>query len=39
MIESEEEPNKILAVLQKGYLLNERVLRPALVTVSKTKNT
>jgi molecular chaperone GrpE len=39
MVESEEEPNKILAVLQKGYLLNERVLRPALVTVSKTKNT
>lgn len=39
MVESEEEPNKILAVLQKGYLLNERVIRPALVTVSKTKNT
>ena len=39
MIESEEEPNKILTVLQKGYLLNERVIRPALVTVSKTKNT
>jgi len=39
MVESEEEPNKILTVLQKGYLLNERVIRPALVTVSKTKNT
>jgi len=39
MVESEEEPNKILSVLQKGYLLNERVIRPALVTVSKTKNT
>ncbi len=39
MMESEEEPNKILTVLQKGYLLNERVIRPALVTVSKTKNT
>ncbi len=38
MVESEEEPNKILAVLQKGYLLNERVIRPALVTVSKSKN-
>jgi len=38
MVESEEEPNKILTVLQKGYLLNERVIRPALVTVSKTKN-
>ncbi len=39
MVESEEEPNKILTVLQKGYLLNERVIRPALETVSKTKNT
>ncbi|MCX7191857.1 MAG: nucleotide exchange factor GrpE [Candidatus Methylopumilus sp.] len=39
MVESEEEPNKILTVLQKGYLLNERVIRPALVTVSKNKNT
>ena len=39
MVESEEEPNKILTVLQKGYLLNERVIRPALVTVSKTKTT
>jgi molecular chaperone GrpE len=39
MVESEEEPNKILTVLQKGYLLNERVIRPALVTVSKSKNT
>jgi len=39
IVESDEEPNKILTVLQKGYLLNERVIRPALVTVSKTKNT
>ena len=37
MIESEKEPNKILNVMQKGYKLNERVLRPALVTVSKAK--
>ncbi|MDC0115812.1 nucleotide exchange factor GrpE [Methylophilaceae bacterium] len=37
MVESEEEPNKILTVMQKGYVLNDRVLRPALVTVSKTK--
>ena len=37
MVESEEEPNKILTVKQKGYVLNDRVLRPALVTVSKTK--
>ena len=36
-IESEGEPNTVLSVLQKGYTLNERVLRPALVVVSKTK--
>jgi molecular chaperone GrpE len=36
-IESEEEPNTVLSVLQKGYTLNERVLRPALVVVSKAK--
>ena len=35
MIDSEEEPNKILSVFQKGYKLNGRVLRPALVSVSK----
>lgn len=28
-------PNTILAVLQKGYLLNKRLMRPALVVVSK----
>ncbi len=38
MVDSEEEANKILSVLQKGYLLNDRVIRPALVTVSKTKS-
>jgi len=35
-IESEEEPNTIVSVLQKGYLLADRVLRPALVVVSKS---
>jgi molecular chaperone GrpE len=34
-VESPEEPNTIVSVLQKGYLLNDRVLRPALVVVSK----
>lgn len=29
------EPNSIVAVMQKGYLLHDRVLRPALVTVAK----
>ena len=37
MIETEDEPNKVLSVMQKGYKLNDRVLRPALVTVSKQK--
>jgi len=36
-IESDSEPNTVLQVLQKGYLLNDRVLRPALVTVAKPK--
>jgi molecular chaperone GrpE len=29
------EPNQVVSVMQKGYLLHERVVRPALVTVSK----
>ena len=36
-IESDAEPNTVITVLQKGYTLNERVLRPALVMVSKAK--
>ncbi|HEU4708561.1 MAG TPA: nucleotide exchange factor GrpE [Methylophilaceae bacterium] len=36
-VESEAEPNTVVNVLQKGYLLNERVLRPALVMVAKAK--
>ena len=36
MVESaQHEPNSVVNVLQKGYLLNDRVLRPALVTVAK----
>jgi molecular chaperone GrpE len=31
---SAQEPNTVVAVLQKGYLIADRVLRPALVTVS-----
>ncbi|HIA04820.1 MAG TPA: nucleotide exchange factor GrpE, partial [Myxococcales bacterium] len=30
----EQEPNTILLVLQRGYFFQERLLRPALVTVS-----
>lgn len=37
-VESELEPNTVAQVLQKGYLLHERVIRPALVTVSKQKD-
>jgi molecular chaperone GrpE len=29
------EPNQVVNVMQKGYLLHDRVVRPALVTVSK----
>lgn len=32
---AELEPNTVMAVLQKGYLLNDRLLRPAMVVVSK----
>lgn len=28
-------PNTVMAVMQKGYLLNDRLLRPAMVIVSK----
>lgn len=36
MVETDQVPaNHIVAVLQKGYVLNGRVLRPAMVTVSK----
>lgn len=34
-VASELEPNTVVTVLQKGYTLNERVLRPALVMVAK----
>lgn len=36
-IESDAEPNTVVVVLQKGYLLHERVLRPALVQVSRAR--
>jgi len=34
-VESDSEPNTVVAVMQKGYQLHDRVLRPALVTVTK----
>ena len=36
-IEGGAEPNTVVSVLQKGYKLNDRVIRPALVTVAKAK--
>lgn len=37
VVPAEQEPNTVVAVLQKGYSIAERVLRPALVTVSAPK--
>jgi molecular chaperone GrpE len=36
-LESDEAPNTVLSVMQKGYALHERILRPAFVTVAKAK--
>ena len=35
MVPSEQEANTIVSVLQKGYMISDRLLRPALVTVSQ----
>ncbi len=37
MVAAEQEANTVVAVLQKGYLIADRVLRPALVTVAAPK--
>jgi molecular chaperone GrpE len=37
VVPAEQEANTVVAVLQKGYLIAERVLRPALVTVAAPK--
>ena len=37
-VEAEQEPNTVVQVFQKGYLLNERVMRPAMVSVAKAKS-
>jgi len=34
VVPAPQEPNTVVAVLQKGYLIADRVLRPALVTVT-----
>jgi molecular chaperone GrpE len=38
-VEADGEPNRVVTVLQKGYALHDRILRPALVVVSKAKAT
>jgi molecular chaperone GrpE len=35
MLDSDQPANTVVSVMQKGYTLNDRVLRPALVMVSK----
>ena len=36
-VEADQEPNTVLQVMQKGYTLHDRVVRPALVTVAKAR--
>ena len=38
MVEAQAEPNTVVMVMQKGYALHGRVLRPALVSVAKPKD-
>lgn len=38
MVDAEQDANTVVSVLQKGYALHERILRPALVTVAKPKS-
>ena len=37
LVDSDQPANTVVNVFQKGYLINDRVLRPALVTVAKSK--
>lgn len=37
MVPADQDANTVVAVLQKGYLITDRVLRPALVTVAAPK--
>lgn len=37
MVPADQDANTVVTVLQKGYLINDRVLRPALVTVAAPK--
>jgi molecular chaperone GrpE len=35
-VEAPQEPNTVVGLMQKGYALHDRVIRPALVTVAKS---
>jgi molecular chaperone GrpE len=37
VVPADQDPNTVVAVLQKGYVIADRVLRPALVTVTAPK--
>ncbi len=37
VVPAEQEANTVVAVLQRGYLISDRILRPALVTVAAPK--
>ena len=36
-VEADADPNTVVAVMQKGFRLHDRVIRPALVTVAKAR--
>jgi len=38
MVEADAAPNTVVQVLQKGYALHDRILRPALVCVARAKD-
>ncbi|MEN9783518.1 MAG: protein GrpE, partial [Pseudomonadota bacterium] len=35
MVPSDAAPNTVISVLQKGYMLHDRIIRPAMVVVAK----
>ena len=36
-VEADTDPNTVVSVMQKGYSMNDRVIRPALVSVAKAR--
>lgn len=37
IVPADQEPNTVVSVLQKGYTISDRMLRPAIVTVTQSK--